>query len=43
MAVLLRRWSHLTQLDKRHEATQPICEGSLFDDAYAAGCVIDLS
>ena len=42
MAVLLRRWSHMTQLDKRQYATD-ICEGSLFNDAYAAGCVIDLS
>ena len=43
MAVLLRRWSHMTQLDKRQVATKPICDGSLFNDAYAAGCVIDLS
>ena len=42
MAVLLRRWSHMPKLD-RHEATQPICDGSLFNDAYTAGCVIDLS
>ena len=42
MAVLLRRWSHMPKLD-RHEATQPICDGSLFNDAYAAECVIDLS
>ena len=27
----------------RYEATQPICDGSLFNDAYAAVCVIDLS
>ena len=43
MAALLRGWSHMTQLDKRQVATKPICDGSLFNDAYAAGCVIDLS
>ena len=39
MAELLRRWSHMTQNDKVQPATKDICDGSLFNDAYAAGCV----
>ena len=42
MAVLLRGWSHMTQPEQKYDATN-ICDGSLFNDAYAAGCVIDLS
>ena len=42
MAVLLCRWSHMTQLDKVQRATKPIYDGSLFNDAYAAGCVTSL-
>ena len=43
MPALLFGWSHMTQLDKVQPATKRICDGSLFNDAYAAGCVIDLS
>ena len=42
MSELLRRWSHMTQLDKVQPTTD-ICDGSLFNDACEAGCVISLS
>ena len=41
MVAILFKGSHMT--DYREQlATKPICVGSLFDDAYVAGCVISL-